>query len=387
MPSRPSLCFFNTSPAMPHMLLGEGPQQAGGAEVQASILGLSLARRGWPVSFAVYDYGQAFETQTPEGVRVIKASGERSGLDIVRLLTDILPADRRAFRAADADIYIEMGISWRTGLLARLCRRQGRRFILWLASITDPLVADPKRSRVPRYSRWLAHHGLKQADLVIAQTHEQSRIMQELHGRECPVIPNVWMETEPVVSRDREPVGPGKLGPEVLWVARYLPLKRPEWVIEIARLLPDIRFVMVGGPCLQQEALFERVQAAAGELPNVEIVGFVPFAQMDAYYRRASALLCTSTIEGFPNTFLQAWAHKMPVVSTLDPDHVLQDNGLGIAGTTVGELAEALRRTCGPEGVAMGERCREYLERVHSVEAVLAPLESLLLKKGAEAAS
>jgi glycosyltransferase involved in cell wall biosynthesis len=100
---------------------------------------------------------------------------------------------------------------------------------------------------------------------------------------------------------------------------------------------------------------------------------------MDEYYARASALLCTSTIEGFPNTFLQAWNHSTPVVSTLDPDGVLVEQGIGVACQDVDEIADGIRRVCSSEGVAMGRTARAYLERVHSVDAVMGMLEPVLL--------
>lgn len=371
MPTKPSVCFFNTSPSMPHILLGDGPRQAGGAEVRARILADSLVARGYKVSFAVHNYGQAPEIITDNGIRVVTASGKRRGAPLLRLVTQTLPADLRAFRTIDADVYIEMGVSWRTGMLTWLCRGRGRRFILWLASITDPCAGVKGQSRVPRHARWPAQWGLRHAEVVIAQTREQRDLMHTLHGRDCPVIPNIWVPG---------PGGGAKADPpEVLWAARYLPLKRPEWVLEVARRLPEVRFRLAGGAGEGHEDLVERVREMAAELPNVEILGFVPFAEMDQYYARASALLCTSTIEGFPNTFLQAWEHSTPVVSTLDPDGVLAENGIGVACKDVEELVAGVQRACGPEGAQMGARARAYLERVHSVDAVMGLLEPLLM--------
>jgi glycosyltransferase involved in cell wall biosynthesis len=194
--------------------------------------------------------------------------------------------------------------------------------------------------------------------------------MQKVHKRTCPVVPNVWLLTDGHDAK-ADP-------PEVLWAARYVPLKRPEWVLEIAKSLPAIRFIMAGGPGAGQDALFSQIEQAAASISNVDVLGFVPFSEIDQYYARASALLCTSTVEGFPNTFLQAWNQRTPVVSTFDPDNVLARHGVGIPCKNIGELITGIQRACSTEGPAMGERCRGYLERVHSVEAVMAALGPLL---------
>jgi glycosyltransferase involved in cell wall biosynthesis len=371
MQPKPSVCFFNLSPAIPHMLLGEGLARAGGAELRASLLAKSLAQRGWPTAIAAYDYGQPAELQTPEGVRVLRASGARSGIQPIGLVRNALPADLRAFRAADADIYIETGVSWRSGLLARQCHKDGRKFVLWLANRTDPYTADRRRSQMPPHTRWLGHRGLRDAHMVVAQTEEQRELMLSIRRRECPVIPNIWSATPAT--------GAKSASPEVLWAARFLGRKRPEWVVEVARRLPHIRFVMAGGPDRGCEVLFDSVRECAGRLPNLEVLGFVPFKEIDQYYARAWAFLSTSTVEGFPNTFLQAWNHKTPVVSTFDPDGVIRKHGLGAGCRDLDEVVVGLEMVCGDQRSVIGERCREYLERVHSVEAVMGALEPLLL--------
>lgn len=374
MTDKPSICFFHTGRALPHILLGEGPEQAGGAEVRASILARALARRGWPLTFIICDYGQPDELVTDDGIRLLKAGAPRGGLPVLRFFTHTLPADIRAVRRADAAVYVGFGANWHAGALARECHRSGRRFLLWIASSSDPHVRRKDISLASPHERWLAQQGLKRADVVIAQTDEQRDAMRELYGRDCPVIPNVW-DVTPCAGEKADP-------PEVFWAARYLPLKRPEMVLEIARRLPEIKFVMAGGPVSGHEDLYERVQREAALLPNVETLGFVPFAEIDRYYARASVYLCTSTIEGFPNTFLQAWNHKTPVVSTYNPDGMLSSGDVGVAGDDIETLVDGVARLCGEEGRQMGVRARQHLERVHSVEAVLPKLEAVLMGEG-----
>ncbi len=137
-----------------------------------------------------------------------------------------------------------------------------------------------------------------------------------------------------------------------------------------------------GGEAAGHEHLYNRVREEADRLPNVEHLGFVPFSEIDSQYARASVYLCTSTIEGFPNTFLQAWNHKTPVVSTYNPDGMLNSGDVGVSGDDIETLVHGIARLCGKEGRHMGDRARQHLERVHSVDAVLPKLEAVLMGGG-----
>src|SRR6185437_14783737 len=57
---------------------------------------------------------------------------------------------------------------------------------------------------------------------------------------------------------------------------------------------------------------------------------------------RAPPPLATSEIEGFPNTYLQAWSHGTPVVGFLDPDRLLATHGSGRAVRDVAQMCAAI---------------------------------------------
>ncbi len=63
---------------------------------------------------------------------------------------------------------------------------------------------------------------------------------------------------------------------------------------------------------------------------------------MPDVYRSASLLCCTSTHEGFPNTFLEAWSHGVPIVSTVDPDNLIAARRIGGVGEDAASLACAV---------------------------------------------
>jgi glycosyltransferase involved in cell wall biosynthesis len=173
----------------------------------------------------------------------------------------------------------------------------------------------------------------------------------------------------------------GERDDTVVWVGTMRPIKRPELVIDLARLMPDIRFVVVGGPSRKHTDLFERTRRAAEELPNADVVGFVPVNDVDRYFLNAALLLNTSAVEGFPNTFLHAWGRHKPVVSMYDPNGMLAGRGFGRCAPTVEELAAAIRELCGdrPLRRRIGAAACDYVRRYHAPHQVIAELERNLL--------
>ena len=130
---------------------------------------------------------------------------------------------------------------------------------------------------------------------------------------------------------------------DVLWVSNLRALKRPELALELARQLPDVRFTVAGGPMPGGQTYYEDVMAAAARLPNVTMLGAVRYAATGALFDRAKIFLNTSSIEGFPNTFLQAWIRGVPVVTFFDPDSLVQRLSLGKAATSVDDMRESIR--------------------------------------------
>jgi glycosyltransferase involved in cell wall biosynthesis len=172
----------------------------------------------------------------------------------------------------------------------------------------------PGRENI-RYARDRAffRYGLRRADAIVLQSARQRILLSQHHGREGRIIRSCYQA--PAAAPIAQPGG------IVLWVGTIREVKRPDMFVEIARLLPEVRFRLVGGPTegdVAMQARFERLKSLATDIPNLELAGFVPFAEVEKHFDQASILVSTSSNEGFPNTFLQAWARGIPVVSTFD---------------------------------------------------------------------
>ena len=80
----------------------------------------------------------------------------------------------------------------------------------------------------------------------------------------------------------------------------------------------------------------------------------------------------TSDSEGFPNTYLQAWARGTPVVAFFDPDGVVAREGLGYAVRSIAEMRAAVVEllTNPARWTEMSNRCQRYVAERHGKSAV-----------------
>jgi glycosyltransferase involved in cell wall biosynthesis len=121
-------------------------------------------------------------------------------------------------------------------------------------------------------------------------------------------------------------------------------------------------------------ALAAQVARAAEDVPNLELEEARPREELLAELERAAAVVTTSEIEGMPNTFLEAWARGVPVLSLhVDPSGVIGRHGLGIvAGGSMERFVGAARELWSDGGLRseIGERARAYVQERHSPEAV-----------------
>ena len=368
---RPHICFVapNTWP-----VFSRDPDNEfiGGAEVQQSILARALARAGYRVSMICLDYGQP-QRVLLDGVMVHKTHRPDAGLPILRFVHPRITAMWRAMHAVDADVYYQRCSAMLTAVVAEFCRRNGKPSIFASAANLD-FVPGRQPIRYLR-DRWLYEHGLKHVDRIVVQNAVQQQTCRANYGRESTQIPNCY----------ELPAGasPGS-GDCVLWVAsiRERDYKRPELFLELARRLPQRRFVMIGGAggASRRNAYFERIREAATSIPNIEFTGFLPLARVEPYFDQARVLVNTSIHEGMPNTFLQAWARGVPTVAFVDTGARLGGEALYPVVERVEEAAAELERLFTDEEHwrHASARCREYFSSTHSTSTVLARFEGLL---------
>jgi len=372
--SKPSICFV----ALDNFAaLVDDPKygRIGGAEVQQVLIGRNLAKRGYRVSFVTLDHGQDDEMEI-DGMRIIKTYDPNAGIRILRFLYPRLTGLWRAMKTADADIYYQRTRDSITGIVAAFCRWHRRKFVFAVASNYDCMTDSP--DCLPRHARVLYHYGLQRANLVIAQTATQQKLLRENFHIDSTIISNCapdcgrYLGGNDAVAYTR--------GRRLLWIGSLKPVKRLELLLDIADQLRDVQFDVVGNGDIGSEYV-QGLQSRAQAMPNVHLHGIVPHAQVHHFYQQSAALICTSRAEGFPNIFLEAWSYGLPVVSTFDPDNLIANRGFGRVGKDVSELAAGVRDLLdSPERwKRASQSAREYYLENHAVDKAMRRFEQMFL--------
>lgn len=246
----------------------------------------------------------------------------------------------------ETDVYCTFGVQSHSATVLASARAAGRPCVLVLGSDGD------LDERYTRESSFVSPYGdpghvcwriLQEVDAIVAQTPAQARMLNERFGRTATVIPNPidvdeWdTRGKPLATLEET----GGLERYVLWIGRAESVhKRPLVCLEVARRRPEMSFLMIMNPRDPQVEATVRRDAP----PNVRVLSAVPFARMPAVFGRAAAFLNTSSLEGFPNVFLQAALSRVPIASLEVGQEFLEHVGCGcFADGNLDEVCDGLR--------------------------------------------
>lgn len=167
----------------------------------------------------------------------------------------------------------------------------------------------------------------------------------------------------------------------VIWVNNIRRWKRPELFVELAHRLPKFEFVMIGR-MTGSRTYAKKLGAVLSEATrNFSYLGPMPLDAVNAMIARSDLLLYTSLpVEGFGNSFLQAWFRAVPTLSLgFDLDGILEREGVGRCSRTFDELVADVEELMENEAIRrhMGCLAREYAVRHHSAARMVSNYEAL----------
>ena len=209
---------------------------------------------------------------------------------------------------------------------------------------------------------------IKKADYVIAQNNYQYEMAtRKLGVKNIALISNVW---------DSAIFGtlPTNKIYDYIWVGNFREIKRPEWIVDIAKANPEKSFAVVGASLGNYGMLCKKFS----ELQNVDYLGSKTLFETTRLVAQSRCLLCTSVKEGFPNTFLQALSCNVPIITTVNPNEMIEKYKLGFVANTIEEFNSLIENNA-VFGIK-SEDITAYFENNHSIDCGMRIINALLLK-------
>lgn len=101
-------------------------------------------------------------------------------------------------------------------------------------------------------------------------------------------------------------------------------------MLKLIKEIPEKQFIIIGAP---QGEFGKNAVEIFNRTSNIKYLGALNREKVIEYLLYSKALINLSKVEGFPNTFLEAWSTFTPVISLyVNPDNVITDYNLGIYG-------------------------------------------------------
>jgi len=355
-----NICFV--SPEAYPILAGTDDELVGGAELQQVLLAKELAKNGYEVSFIVGDFGQD-EIEIIDGVKAIKSYKLGYGNRKLRFMHDTYLL-MKAMKKANADIYFQRCVFHTMGKVALFTNLHKKKFVFSAGSDLN-INLSIINSLTPLY-RYTYLFGLKVVDVIVVQSDFQKNAFKKYFNKTAIVIRNASALPN---------VFPCKTNPSVvLWVGSLSKTKNPQLFMELAKSLPWISFEIIGPPRRKSESIYKKLKQSARRISNLSFLGFVPYEKLMAHFAKAAILVNTSETEGFPNTFLQAWVHYVPVVSlNVNPDGIITKNKIGFHSRNFEQMLKDVKRLAqdGELREEMGNNSRKYVERDHNIKKIV----------------
>ena len=337
--------------------------RTGGEQVQVSLLAKALVRKGLKVTLVVLDYGQASEIEYA-GVSIIKVYSPDEGFPVVRFIYPRIFKLWRALIKVNADVYYTSCAGYIVGLVSFFCKIKSKKSVFRVASDND---CDPKKLLIGLWrDRKIYEYGLKRQHKVLVQSLTQKNSLRKNYNIQG-MIAGMFVETTGIYN------SLGSRDIDVLWVSNIRGLKRPDLVLILARMLPQYSFHMVGGPI--DKDLYDKVLEESKKIDNLNFYGAVSYQKVSNLYGKAKVFINTSDVEGFPNSYLQAWVNGAPTIVFIDPDDCIVENNLGFKAVNVDDMAKIIRELLDSQDSwsRLSKNCVEYMNKNYSNDKILEP--------------
>jgi len=351
------------------------PEVKGGSELQSWFIAQELMRKGWEVHYIRENRKKRSGLETNGGLFLYALPQRHTKLkwlNIFRLYFHMRKIKSPFWYCRGTISYL-----FPVWLITKLIGGK----VIWACSSDvqiAPFKQDKNRTLIykafSKLDRNLFMRAVKRIDLILLQSHTQKRMLKENMGLDGKVIRN----GHPVHGLQRQ-----KRDPIILWIGRLEYRKNPEKIAEIANRLKDKSYeiIVVGNPMGNEECgeLFRSVEKSN---PNFCFTGELERDELLNLMDRAKLLVNTSLVEGFSNTFVEAWLRGLPVITLgLDPDNLIKEHNLGKVSGSMEQMEGNIKTLMSDDKLwsFMSDKCRLFASKEFDIKEKVIALENSLI--------
>ncbi|MCP5064117.1 MAG: glycosyltransferase [Ignavibacteriae bacterium] len=282
------------------------------------------------------------------------------GIPKLRLLTYRIPSFYKTIKNYNPDFIMQGCATINTGILAFIAKLLGKPFIHRIGSDMD---VDGRIDRT--FSKWylsVYYYGIKNATHISCQNKYQYNILTKKYPQKSiSILHNPYFIKEQTFKNDN-------VKEYIAWVGNFRFEKNLPALAKIAKELPQYKFKIAGTKFAKTDDDSANGLEKLEQLSNIEFVGHITNDSIPEFLSKAYCLLNTSRLEGFSNTFLEAWAVGTPVMSTknVNPDNIISDFNIGIVAENYEEMPKRLDDLIKRKDYKKyEERCINYVKDKH----------------------
>lgn len=264
------------------------------------------------------------------------------------------------------DVIIQHGLTLFSCLLSLYCKFFKIKFIFMFASDLEVKGKYQSSSKKCFLFKFL----LRNTNLLITQNKYQQKYLLSSYNLGSHLM-YMGFPIREIKDVDRN---------SILWIGRCDPVKQPEIFIDLARKNLDLNFVMIC-PKVNEE-YFQKIKKSIKDIKNLLFIDYVHFKGTWSYFDKAKVFVNTSKSEGFPQTFIQAVACGVPVVSlNVNPDNFITDYMCGfVCNNDQTQLTKNILKLVSDIGMynELSFNCKTYSNRYHNLSVNVEHLLSIV---------
>ncbi|MHA1757314.1 MAG: glycosyltransferase family 4 protein [Promethearchaeota archaeon] len=341
----------------------------GGAQRQMEFIGRNLAKMGVRFYYLTKKIVKGQKTHENYGNfsfdAILGWKFLKKKLTIKEKILDLLYSYEiivflRYFRFLNQDIFHLRGAKALVGIWAFFIKIIKRKKLIFTAAHINNCI--PNSYSMSKVSYKIYEYGLRKADIIIVLANYMKKALYENYGLKSIVVKSGHPIPPSNIKKENPPI--------ILWISRLMKFKRPEIFLKIAEQLNhlNVKFILIGNGNYKKKEIEDYAK-------NNEFFFYIPNIPMNKdkyYYEKASLLINTSINEGFPNSFIQAWLYKTPVISLdVDPDNEISNNNLGyFTNGNLDKMIEKIEELIqDPEKLMeIGKKCRLYAIKNYNIK-------------------